>query len=191
MSLPVLFLDRDGTILLEPSDYKVNSFGKLRFLPFVITSLAALKNAGYQFVMITNQDGLGTDYLPWEDFLPVHNLMLEILAHEGITFEAVLIDTHYDHENHPNRKPNAGMVLPWLARHSVDLPGSFVIGDRKTDAHLAQNLGCQSITIKCPLSADGDHELQCYPSYPTTSFSDWRDVSRFLLTKIQRRSNAK
>ena len=186
---PVLFLDRDGTILLEPNDYKISSFKKLRFLPFVITSLVTLKSIGYHLVMVSNQDGLGTEYLPWASFLPVHHLMLDILASEGILFEAVLIDTHYDHDDHPNRKPNTGMVLPWLAHKSIDLQRSFVIGDRKTDAHLAANLNCQSITIKCPLSYDGDHELQHYPSYPTVVFNDWRDITRFLQKKVQHHNN--
>ena len=184
MIKPTLFLDRDGTILLEPNDYKIDSFEKLRFLPSVISSLSTLKEAGYQLVMVSNQEEVGTESFSWEKFLAVHNLMLDILFHEGITFEEVLIDTHHAHENHPNRKPEIGMISPWLKQNPVDMTRSFVIGDRKTDAHLALNLGCQSITIKCSASANGDYELQNYPDYPTTTFDHWKQITRFLLEKL-------
>lgn len=144
----VLFIDRDGTLIEEPDDFQVDSFAKLKLLPGVITSLGRIiAETDYELVMVSNQDGLGTRSLPEEDFYPVHNFLLDLLANEGIRFSEVCIDRSFEHENKPTRKPNTGMLTKYL-NSGYDLTNSFVIGDRATDIELAGNLGSKAIFIK-------------------------------------------
>lgn len=137
----ILFIDRDGTLIIEPPDQQVDSLEKLGLVPGVIPALLDLKEAGYEFVIVSNQDGLGTDSYPFEDFEPPQRKMLEIFASQGIEFADVLIDEHFEHENSPNRKPGIGMVLGYLKSGELDLGDSWVIGDRETDLELAENMG--------------------------------------------------
>ena len=143
----VLFIDRDGTILCEPADEQIDSFNKFHFVPGAISSLRFLRqNTDYRFVMVSNQDGLGTPSYPEEDFWPTHNLMLEILAGEGVTFDDIQIDRSFPEDNLPTRKPGTAMLTKYLDG-SYDLARSFVIGDRESDAQLARNLGCQAVIL--------------------------------------------
>jgi len=143
----VLFIDRDGTIIAEPQDEKIDSFAKMQFLKNSISALSKIsKITDFELVMVTNQDGLGTSSFPESDFWPVHNLMLSILASEGIYFSEILIDKSFEHENLPSRKPGLGMLQKYLYGN-YDLKNSFVIGDRKSDVQLAKNLGSKSIFI--------------------------------------------
>jgi imidazoleglycerol-phosphate dehydratase / histidinol-phosphatase len=143
----VLFIDRDGTLIEEPSDFQVDSFAKLRFLPGVITSLAAIAaETDFELVMVTNQDGLGTDAFPERAFQPVHDHMMAVFASEGIRFSEVCIDRSYESENKPTRKPGTAMLTKYLGE-GYDLTNSFVIGDRVTDVQLAQSLGSRAIFI--------------------------------------------
>jgi len=181
----ILFLDRDGTIIREPSDYQVDTFEKVSFVPYVIQSLARLAAAGFRFVMVTNQDGLGRGAYTWEQFNRVHHKVMELLAGEGIEFDAVFIDNHTPAENHPNRKPGTGMLTEFVAQTAISWDHSFMVGDRKTDAAFAENLGCRSITIKDPQSTDGDartNEIEVPP--PTVHFTDWRAITDYLLAEI-------
>lgn len=142
-----LFIDRDGTILVEPEDEQIDSFSKFQFLPDVIRNLNFIKSKlDFEFVMVSNQDGLGTSSYPYEDFYPTHNLMLEILKGEGVEFDNILIDKSFPYENLPTRKPGTAMLTAYLDG-SYDLENSYVIGDRITDALLAKNLGCKAIII--------------------------------------------
>jgi imidazoleglycerol-phosphate dehydratase / histidinol-phosphatase len=145
----VLFIDRDGTLIWEPPvDFQIDSFEKLKFLPGVITWLGKIaKELDYELVMVTNQDGLGTESFPENTFWPVHNLMVDTLANEGITFEDQCIDRTFEKDNQPTRKPNTGMLTKYI-NGDYDLGNSFVIGDRITDVKLAKNLGSKSIFIK-------------------------------------------
>lgn len=144
---PVLFIDRDGTILQEPADEQIDSFEKFHFVPGAISSLRFLRqHTDYRFVMVSNQDGLGTDSYPEEDFWPTHRLMLDILAGEGVIFDDILIDRSFPEDNLPTRKPGTAMLTAYTDG-SYDLAGSFVIGDRQTDAQLAVNLGCQALIL--------------------------------------------
>jgi len=142
-----LFIDRDGTILQEPEDEQVDSLSKFHFVPGVITALAYLrKHTDYEFVMVSNQDGLGTPAFPTEDFLPPHELMLGTLEGEGVTFDNILIDKTFPQDNAPTRKPGTAMLTDYL-QGDYDLTQSYVIGDRETDRQLAQNLGCQALIL--------------------------------------------
>lgn len=139
-----LFIDRDGTILQEPEDEQVDSFEKFHFVPGAISALRFIaRHTDYHLVMVSNQDGLGTDSYPEEDFWPTHNMMLDILKGEGVEFEAQHIDRSFPEDNLPTRKPGTAMLTSYMNDDDVDMPGSFVIGDRENDRLLAQNLGCQ------------------------------------------------
>ena len=144
----LLFIDRDGTIILEPpTDFQVDSLEKLEFYPKVIQNLAKIvKELDYELVMVTNQDGLGTDSFPHEDFRIPQEKMLTTLANENIIFSDILIDNSFESENSPNRKPRTGLLQKYIYGN-YDLKNSFVIGDRETDIELAKNLGTQSIYI--------------------------------------------
>ena len=144
----VLFIDRDGTLILEPpTDFQVDSLEKLEFYPKVIQNLARIvTELDYELVMVTNQDGLGTDSFPEEDFRIPQEKMLKTFENEGIVFSDLLIDDSFESDNSPNRKPRTGLLQKYIYGN-YDLKNSFVIGDRKTDVELAKNLGTQSIFI--------------------------------------------
>jgi len=145
--MKALFIDRDGTILREPADEQIDSFEKFHFVPGVISALRFLRqHTDYRFVMVSNQDGLGTASYPEVDFWPTHNLMLEILEGEGVTFDDILIDRSFPEDNLPSRKPGTAMLKAYM-EGSCDLEHSYVIGDRPTDAQLAANLGCQALIL--------------------------------------------
>lgn len=165
----VLFIDRDGTIIREPADEQVDSFEKLSFLPGAIGALSKIAmETDYELVMVTNQDGLGTESFPEDTFWPVQNLMLSILKGEGVSFREILIDRTFPHEKAPTRKPGTALLVNYLSQ-GINLADSYVIGDRLTDVELAKNLGCKAIFI-----SDND----CPDAGLSTS--DWNEVYRFL-----------
>ena len=143
-----LFIDRDGTLVVEPPvDYQLDSFEKLEFLPGVMRNLGFIAhNMHYELVMVTNQDGLGTESFPTDTFVGPHNLIMRTLEGEGIKFDDVIIDTTFEHENKPTRKPGTALLGKYLSG-DYDLAGSYVIGDRLTDMMLARNLGARGILI--------------------------------------------
>jgi imidazoleglycerol-phosphate dehydratase/histidinol-phosphatase len=143
----ILFIDRDGTLLMEPPDQQVDTLEKLELLPGVIPALLQLRRAGYEFVIVSNQDGLGTDSFPTTDFEIPQQKMLDIFASQGITFSAVHVDPHFEHDNAPTRKPGIGMVLDYLKSGQLDLDDSWVIGDRETDLMLAENMGIGGLRL--------------------------------------------
>ena len=143
----ILFIDRDGTILREPADEQVDSFEKFQFVSGAISALRFLRlHTDYLFVMVSNQDGLGTPSYPEADFWPTHNLMLDILKGEGVEFDAIHIDRSFPKDNLPTRKPGTAMLTEYM-NGAYDLAGSYVIGDRESDAQLAQNLGCKALIL--------------------------------------------
>ncbi len=189
-----LFIDRDGTIIVEPpTDFQVDSLEKLMFLPKAITNLAKIaKESEYELVMITNQDGLGTDSFPEDTFWPAHNKMLDILATENIIFSDILIDKTFEYENAPTRKPGTGLLTKYMDG-SYDLANSFVIGDRVTDVILAKNLGSKAILLQNP---DFEHELFRGELQAITRLisTDWNDIYEKLklperLAEVQRNTN--
>ncbi len=137
----ILFIDRDGTLITEPPDEQIDSLEKLALVDGVIPALLALKAAGYSFVIVSNQDGLGTDSYPEEDFRVPHEKMLDLFRSQGIDFAAEHIDPHFESDGSPDRKPGIGMVLGYLKSGELDLSDSWVIGDRETDLQLADNMG--------------------------------------------------
>ncbi len=143
----VLFIDRDGTILKEPEDEQIDSYEKFHFVEGAISSLRFIRqHTDYEFVLVSNQDGLGTESYPEDDFWPTQKLMLDILKSEGIEFDAIHIDRSFPADNLPTRKPGTGMLVEYMDG-KYDLANSWVIGDRQTDAQLAENLGCKSIIL--------------------------------------------
>ena len=145
-----IFIDRDGTLLSEPADEQIDSLDKVSFVPGAISGLKALCGLGYELVMASNQDGLGTPAFPEETFWPAQNFLLKILEGEGIVFDDILIDRHFPEDGSPCRKPGTGMFGKYLDG-SYDLAASWVIGDRETDLQLAANLGAKGLQVG-PLS---------------------------------------
>lgn len=145
MKKKVIFIDRDGTILVEPPiDYQIDSLEKFQFVPGAISALGIIAKLGYELVLASNQDGLGTESFPMEDYLPLQNLMLRTLEGEGIVFDDILVDDSFPEDNAPTRKPRTGMFGKYLT-DEYDMSASFVIGDRDTDMELAANLGAQGL----------------------------------------------
>ena len=141
-----IFVDRDGTLLKEPADEQIDSLEKVEFVPGAISGLKALTGLGYELVMASNQDGLGTSAFPENTFWPAQNLLLKTMEGEGVRFNDILIDPSFPEENSPNRKPRTGMFGKYLDG-SYDLSASWVIGDRETDLELARNLGAKGLQL--------------------------------------------
>ncbi|MGB6353887.1 MAG: bifunctional histidinol-phosphatase/imidazoleglycerol-phosphate dehydratase HisB [Steroidobacteraceae bacterium] len=144
----ILFLDRDGTLNEETADEQIDSLEKIKLMPGVVPALLELKAAGFAFVMVTNQDGLGTPRFPQENFERAHRFILELFTSQGIEFEAVFVCPHFKHEGCACRKPGIGMVKEYLAAQSIDTSRSYMIGDRDTDMEFAANLGLQGLKIR-------------------------------------------
>lgn len=143
----ILFIDRDGVLIEEPEDEQVDSFEKFRLVTGVIPALLRLRDAGFEFVMVTNQDGLGTAAFPRESFEGPHDLLLQILASQGIRFREILIDESLPAENKPTRKPGIGLAMHYLRDRSIDLSASAMVGDRESDMLFAKNLGVRGFRL--------------------------------------------
>lgn len=168
----VLFIDRDGTIISEPPDEQVDNLQKLSFLPGAISFLSKIATeTDFELVMVTNQDGLGTESFPEETFWPVQNKMLEILKGEGVKFAEIFIDKTLPAQKAPTRKPGTAMLTKYLAQ-GIDLESSYVIGDRLTDVELAKNLGCKAILISDKKTANAD-----------LITTNWQSIYEFLKNK--------
>ncbi|MBR6856877.1 MAG: bifunctional histidinol-phosphatase/imidazoleglycerol-phosphate dehydratase HisB [Bacteroidaceae bacterium] len=184
MKKRVLFIDRDGTIVVEPSDEQLDSFDKLEFVPGVFRSLTFLRqHTDFEFVMASNQDGLGTSSYPEADFYPTQNFILNTLKGEGVEFDDILIDRHFPQDNAPTRKPGTGMFGKYMT-DEYDLAGSYVIGDRATDVELARNLGCRAILLQD--SADGlSDDLKSVCAFASR---DWWKIAEFVFAGERRAS---
>ena len=182
-----LFIDRDGTLVIEPPvDYQLDSLEKLEFYPKVFRNLYFIrKQLDFEFVMVTNQDGLGTSSFPEDTFWPAHNKMLKTLEGEGIVFDDMLIDRSFPEDNSPNRKPRTGMLGKYLAGE-YDLANSYVIGDRLTDMELAANLGAKGIWLR-PSDEEADRLLAENPSLsPVLITDDWDKITEYLFAGERR-----
>ncbi len=172
-----LFIDRDGTIIEEPEDEQIDSIEKFRFLPHVISSLSFLRqNTDYEFVMVSNQDGLGTPVYPTERFDQFQSLLLHTLGTEGVTFDDILIDKSFPEENLPTRKPGVGMLTRYL-NGDYDLDNCYVIGDRATDAQLARNIGCKALIFK---SRFNDPSVSAGSDDKTLYVDDWKKITEIV-----------
>ena len=145
---PVLFVDRDGTLIEEPSDFQIDAYEKLRFVEGVIPAMLRLRDAGYEFVMVTNQDGLGSDAYPQASFDGPQALMLQVFASQGITFRDILVDCSLPADNAPTRKPAIGLALPLLKDRGIDWGRSAMVGDRESDNGFAANLGIRAFQLR-------------------------------------------
>ncbi|OWQ52667.1 bifunctional imidazole glycerol-phosphate dehydratase/histidinol phosphatase [Stenotrophomonas maltophilia] len=145
---PILFVDRDGTLIEEPADFQIDAYEKLRFVRDVIPAMLKLRDAGYQFVIVSNQDGLGSEGYPQASFDGPNDLMLQIFASQGITFLDVLIDGTWPQDNAPTRKPGIGLMLPYLQDRSIDWSRSAMVGDRLTDIQFAENMKIRGFQLR-------------------------------------------
>ncbi|MDD2799172.1 MAG: histidinol-phosphatase [Bacteroidales bacterium] len=180
----VLFIDRDGTIVKEPSDYQLDSFEKLEFYPEAFHYLSRIaKELDYELVMVTNQDGLGTSNFPEESFWPIHDFIVKAFGNEGVVFKDIHIDKTYPHENADTRKPGIGMLTQYLDNPEYDIKNSFVIGDRITDVELAKNMGTKAFFLAKDENLGADEivsqksELNPYIILRTL---EWSDIYDFL-----------
>ncbi|APD07313.1 imidazoleglycerol-phosphate dehydratase [Flavobacteriaceae bacterium UJ101] len=193
----VLFIDRDGTLIKETVDEQIDSFEKLTFYPKALSFMRKIaQELDYELVMITNQDGLGTETFPEVTFWPVHDFIIQTFENEGVRFDKVVIDKTYAKDNAPTRKPNTGLVTEYFSEE-YDLKNSFVIGDRLTDIELAKNLGAKGIYINDETHL-GDHEITVKRSdldaYIVLETNDWGKIYQFIKLKdrtasIERKTN--
>ncbi|MCW4455101.1 bifunctional histidinol-phosphatase/imidazoleglycerol-phosphate dehydratase HisB [Flavobacterium sp. MXW15] len=145
---PILFVDRDGTLIEEPEDFQIDAYRKLRFVKDVIPAMLRLRDAGYQFVIVSNQDGLGSEDYPQESFDGPNELMLQVFESQGIAFRDVLIDPSRPADNSPNRKPGIGMMVRYLQDRGIDWSRSAMVGDRPTDIQFAQNMNIRGFQLR-------------------------------------------
>ncbi len=189
----ILFIDRDGTMILEyPPTYQIDSFDKVAFYPLVFKYLGKIaEELDYELVLVSNQDGLGTDKFREENFFPAHNLIMSSFANEGVIFSEELIDRSYPEEGLDTRKPGIGMFLKYLNNSEYDIPGSFVIGDRITDVQLAKNLGCKAVWINNNPDLGGTEvkdNLEELRKIVALETKDWQEVYEFLRLDSGRQS---
>lgn len=182
----VLFIDRDGTLIKEPSDVQVDSLEKLVFYPKVFQYLSKIcKELEYEIVMVTNQDGLGTAANPEESFWPIHNFIIQTFKNEGVEFASQFIDRTFPEDNAPTRKPNTGLLTQYFSEE-YDLENSYVIGDRLTDVELAKNLGSKGIFINNNTNL-GENEVTVkrdeLDSFIALESNDWEEIYKFLKAK--------
>ena len=181
----VLFIDRDGTLTLEPGDYQVDTFEKLIFYPQVFWYLSSIvKELDYELVMVTNQDGLGTDSFPEKEFWPYQNHLVKSFENEGVIFSEILIDRTFPEDKADTRKPGTGMLTAYIDNPEYDLSNSYVIGDRLTDMQLAKNLGSKGIFIdnNADLGADEVTDTALEETIVLAT-KRWEDIYRMLLLK--------
>ena len=182
----VLFIDRDGTLIKEPADYQVDSFEKLEFYPKVFQGLGKIaKELDYELVLVTNQDGLGTEVYPENTFWPVHNFVMNTLKEEGIEFSEEIIDRTFAKDNQPTRKPNTGLLTQYFSS-AYDLENSFVIGDRLTDVELAKNLKAKAIYINDETYLGSDEitvKRNDLDEFIALESNDWNTIYEFLKLK--------
>ncbi|RAK25353.1 imidazoleglycerol-phosphate dehydratase [Flavobacterium aquaticum] len=180
----VLFIDRDGTLVLEPENYQLDCLTKLEFYPKVFQFLSKIaKELDFELVMVTNQDGLGTESFPENTFWPTQNFILKVFENEGVTFDEIFIDKSFPEDNAPTRKPRTGMLTKYLNNSDYDLENSFVIGDRITDVELAKNLGSKAIFIKNEENLGGNEiatSLEELQNVITLQTTDWQQIYEFL-----------
>lgn len=190
MAQKILFIDRDGTLVLEPENYQLDDLSKVEFYPNVFNCLNKIVNElDYELVMVTNQDGLGTVSFPEETFWPTHNFIMKAFENEGVVFKEVCIDKSFPEELAPTRKPRTGMLTNYFDSEKYDLANSFVIGDRMTDVELAKNLGAKAIYIKNDAQLginETSNDNSTLEESIALQTNQWQDIYEFL--KLEKRS---
>jgi imidazoleglycerol-phosphate dehydratase/histidinol-phosphatase len=185
----VLFIDRDGTIVLEPENYQLDCLSKLEFYPNSFQYLAKIaKELDFELVMVTNQDGLGTTSFPEDTFWPTQNFIVKAFENEGVVFNKVFIDKSFPEDNAPTRKPRTGMLTKYINNPEYDLENSFVLGDRITDVELAKNLGSRAIFIKNEENL-GEREIQSFIENLSKTIAltttSWKTIYEFLKLEVR------
>ena len=177
----VLFIDRDGTLALEPADYQLDALEKLVFYPEVFTYLGKIaREMDYELIMVTNQDGLGTASFPEDTFWPTHNFILKSFENEGVIFDNILIDKSFPADNAPTRKPRTGLLTQYLDSEQYDLANSFVIGDRLTDMELAKNLGAKGFFIANDEALGAEEAAKDLEAAIALKTTQWKEIYSFL-----------
>ncbi len=177
----VLFIDRDGTLALEPADYQLDALEKLVFYPEVFTYLGKIaREMDYELVMVTNQDGLGTASFPEESFWPTHNFVLKSFENEGVVFDDILIDRSFPADNAPTRKPRTGLLTQYMDAEMYDLANSYVIGDRLTDMELAKNLGAKGLFIANDEDLGAEEATKDLETVIALKTTHWKEIYNFL-----------
>ena len=177
----VLFIDRDGTLALEPADYQLDALEKLVFYPEVFTYLGKIaREMDYELVIVTNQDGLGTASFPEDTFWPTHNFILKSFENEGVIFDNILIDKSFPADNAPTRKPRTGLLTQYLDSEQYDLANSFVIGDRLTDMELAKNLGAKGLFIANDEALGAEEAAKDLEAAIALKTTQWKEIYSFL-----------
>ncbi|CAN5319791.1 bifunctional histidinol-phosphatase/imidazoleglycerol-phosphate dehydratase HisB [soil metagenome] len=183
----VLFIDRDGTLIIEPADEQIDSLEKLEYFPGVFNALGrVVASSAFELVIITNQDGLGTSSFPEEAFWPAQNKMIRAFENEGIAFSKVFVDKSFKHENLPTRKPGTGLLTEYFSGN-YDLANSYVIGDRITDVELAKNLGAKGILIGTPEMKD-QVEAAGLSDHCALVTKSWDEIGKFLTISLRKAS---
>ena len=182
----ILFIDRDGTLALEPVDYQLDALEKLVFYPEVFTYLGKIaREMDYALVMVTNQDGLGTASFPEDTFWPTHNFVLKSFENEGVTFDNILIDKSFPADNAPTRKPRTGLLTQYLVNEKYDLANSYVIGDRLTDMELAKNIGAKGLFIANDETLGAEEAAKDLEAAIVLKTTQWKEIYSFL--KLEQR----
>ena len=177
----VLFIDRDGTLALEPADYQLDALEKLVFYPEVFTYLGKIaREMDYELVMVTNQDGLGTSSFPEDTFWPTHNFVLKSFENEGVVFDNILIDKSFPADNAPTRKPRTGLLTQYLDSDQYDLANSYVIGDRLTDMELAKNLGAKGLFLANDEALGADEAASDLEAAIALKTTQWKEIYSYL-----------
>ena len=177
----VLFIDRDGTLALEPADYQLDALEKLVFYPEVFTYLGKIaREMDYELVMVTNQDGLGTASFPEDSFWPTHNFVLKSFENEGVVFDNILIDKSFPADNAPTRKPRTGLLTQYLDNEKYDLANSYVIGDRLTDMELAKNLGAKGLFIANDEALGAEEAAKDLEAAIALKTTQWKEIYSYL-----------
>jgi len=193
MAKRILFLDRDGVILKEhPPDYQLDALHKISFMPGVISALGRIaRSLDFYKVLISNQDGLGTDQFPESTFWPYQELMIDTLSGEGFVFDELHIDKTYEQENKPTRKPGTGLLTHLLNNPEYDLANSYMVGDRWTDMQLARNLGVKGILIKSPYLPLTPEQQQEYADVIALATDDWQEIAAYLQQQVREVTHAR
>lgn len=180
----ILFIDRDGTLIHEPVTGNIDSWDKLQFYPHVFKYMNLIAaEFNYELIMVSNQDGLGTEHFPYEHFQPIHDFIIRTFENEDVRFDAVYIDPSFKEDKSPDRKPRTGMVKQYMNNPDYDLENSFVIGDRITDVQFAKNLGCKALWLY-HTEGKGLKEItdtvEVLQAYALLETKEWKDVYAFL-----------